>query len=82
MGQSHLLFSTGNAPFYLPTNGAQGLVLTSDLKPFAQGDPLVMNPPANSGDDGSIPPLGTKSPNAVGKLSPTQQLKPDTAKKK
>ena len=34
------------------------------------GGPAVKNPPANAGDMGSIPGLGTKIPHSVGKLSP------------
>ena len=34
------------------------------------GGPVIKNPPANAGDMGSIPGLGTKIPHAVGKLSP------------
>ena len=34
------------------------------------GGPVVKNPPYNAGDAGSIPGQGTKTPHAVGKLSP------------
>ena len=34
------------------------------------GGPVVMNPPANAGDVGSIPGRGTKIPHASGQLSP------------
>ena len=34
------------------------------------GGPVVKNPPANAGDVGSIPGQGTKTPHAVGQLSP------------
>ena len=33
-------------------------------------DPVVKNPPSNTGDAGSIPGWGTKSPHAAGQLSP------------
>ena len=31
---------------------------------------MVMNPPSNAGDVGSIPGVGTKIPHAAGQLSP------------
>ena len=40
---------------------------------------MVENPPANSGDTGSIPGLGTKIPHATVQLSPElQRLKPES----
>ena len=33
------------------------------------GGPVVKNPPANAGDSGPIPGLGTKIPLAVGQLN-------------
>ena len=35
------------------------------------GGPVVKNPPSNAGDTGSIPGLGTKTPHAMGQLSPS-----------
>ena len=34
------------------------------------GDAIVKNPPANAGDTSSIPGPGTKTPHALGQLSP------------
>ena len=34
------------------------------------GSPVVKNPPSNAGDVRSIPGLGTKIPQAAGRLSP------------
>ena len=48
--------------------------LKSTWEDFPSG-PVVKNPPANAGDMGSIPDLGTKIPHIVGQLSP-QLLKP------
>ena len=56
------------------------------------GGSVVRNPPPNAGDVGSTPGQGTKTPHAVGQLSPhsitepkcsgacVQQLRPNAAK--
>ena len=38
------------------------------------GVPVIKNPSSNAGDVGLIPGQGTKSPHALGQLSPAPQL--------
>ena len=45
-----------------------GCALNTLLEDFP-GGPVVKNPPAHTGDTGSIPGLGTKIPHAAGQLS-------------
>lgn len=45
-----------------------GCALNTLLEDFP-GGPVVKNPPAHTGDTGSIPGLGTKIPHATGQLS-------------
>ena len=46
------------------------------------GGPVVKNLPSNAGYVGSIPGLGTKTPHAVGRLSPSTQMKTECSQKK